>query len=195
MSNPAFIVDGHQEQKIIQQICPNSPVRMLNCNGKDVALPAAAERIASLIRLMGNKYYPYIIVFDRESRVASASQIKESLEKLIRSEGISDDLVIGVPDRMIENWILADWDNVKSKGKLKSSKILPICEGRNGKGLIKRLLPNDGKYQETIQGVDWFLGINVKIAFEKSPSFREFSGTLRKVGCKWLRPCFEGIMN
>lgn len=193
MSSPAFIVDGQQEQKIIQCLCPGAPVRVLNCNGRDVELNAAAKRIASLIRLMGSKYYPYVIVFDREERKESASKIKELLETLIKSEGIVDELVVGVPDRMIENWILADWENVKRQGRIKKSVGLKNFEGSNGKASIKKFLPKNGRYQETVQGVSWFLETNVKLIYEKSPSFKQFATALQKFAYAWLSPCFEDM--
>lgn len=40
------------------------------------------------------------------------------LEESIKKEGINNlDLRVGVADRMLENWILADWDKLKSKRK------------------------------------------------------------------------------
>lgn len=170
MSKPAFIVDGQQEQKIIQRLCLGAAVRVLNCNGEDVELHAAAKRIASLIRLMGNRYYPYVIIFDREKRRESAARIRETLESLIRAEEIVDEIVIGIPDRVIENWLLADWMTIQSQGKLRPPNVMKTFEGSSGKAKIKKLLPKGGIYQETVQGVSWFLEANVKTIFEKSPS-------------------------
>ncbi len=193
MSNPAFIVDGQQGKKIIQHLCPGAPVRVLNCNGDDVELHAAAKRIASLIRLMGNKYYPYVIIFDRESRWDSPSTIKVKLESLIREEGIGDLLVIGVPDRMIENWILADWENIRAQGRLKHPTRLKTFEGCNGKSTIRKLLPKGGIYQETVQGVSWFLTADVKIIFRQSPSFQALAKGSQQLTCGWLKPCLPAI--
>ena len=44
MSNPAFIVDGHTEQKFISSICPGQPIRRTNLNGKSVQLSAIAKK-------------------------------------------------------------------------------------------------------------------------------------------------------
>lgn len=188
MNKPAFIVDGHQEQKIVQKLCPGSAVRMLNCNGQDVELQAAAKRIASLIRLMGNRYFPFIIVFDREERRETAEQVKALLEKSIRDEGVNDQLVFGIPDRMIENWILADWANCQTKGCLKN-RLKSECafEGRNGKSDIRKFLPRDGRYQETIEGVDWFVTADPNTIAQYSCSFREFLVGISRLRCKWLR--------
>ena len=193
MNKPAFIVDGQQEQKIIQQLCPGAPVRILNCNGEDVKLDAAAKRIASLIRLMGNRYYPYVIIFDREKRRETAAIISKTLVNLIRADDIDDEIVIGIPDRMIENWLLADWENIQSQGKLRNSNVRKTFECSNGKAIIKKLLPKNGIYQETVQGVSWFLKANVKAIYEKSPSFHLFANALQELSCAWLNPCFEEI--
>lgn len=67
MSNPGFIVDGQMERLIINHFCPDRPVKLLNCNGKDVSLEAAAKHAASLIRLM-KRNYPVILIFDREKK-------------------------------------------------------------------------------------------------------------------------------
>jgi hypothetical protein len=55
MSNPAYLIDGHLEKKVIQQICPGAIVRILQCNGRDVSLQAIANRVASHCRLFHGK--------------------------------------------------------------------------------------------------------------------------------------------
>ena len=152
MNRAAFIVDGQQEQKIIQKLCPEAPVRRSNCNGDRVEIKTAAKKIATLIRVMDNKYYPFIIIFDREDRKRSSNDICKDLMVAIRDENIDDELIIGVPDRNIESWILCDWDNVKRKGNLRDPKKPVVSEGRKGKSIIYRHLPRNGRYQETIEG-------------------------------------------
>lgn len=190
MSQPAFIVDGQQEQKIVQHLCPGAPVRVLSCNGDYVELQAAAKRIASLIRLMGNKYYPYVIIFDREKRKASAETIRERLKELIMAEEIHDEIIIGIPDRMIENWILADWENITLQEKIKNTGVTVTFEGLSGKAKMKKLLPRNSIYHETVQGVSWFLKANVKVIYKNSHSFCLFANALKKLSCDWLNPCF-----
>ncbi len=186
MSKPAFIVDGQQEQKILQKICPGSPVRRLNCNGEAVELIAAAKRAASLIRLIGDGFYPIIIVFDREKRSKTAEKIREELRDLISREGITTEVIVGVPDRMIENWILADWETVSTQGQLGGNRPDTV-EGRNGKSLICRSLPRGRYYHETIEGVDWFLRVRPQIVYDRSESFRQFLDCVTAVNCEWFR--------
>ena len=87
MINPAFIVDGLMEKRIIQKVCPGKPVRLLNCNGKAVSYEAAAKRVASLVRLLKNNY-PIVIIFDREERSDTSLQITTFLKEAILSQGI-----------------------------------------------------------------------------------------------------------
>ena len=47
MNKAAFFVDGNLEKKFIQRACPNTVVRILNCNGKDVEMSAIAKRVAT----------------------------------------------------------------------------------------------------------------------------------------------------
>src|SRR5687767_14837605 len=62
MSNPAFIIDGFTEKLIVQKICPGKRVTRTDLNGKTVTIDAIAKKISSLIRALGNKYYPIIII-------------------------------------------------------------------------------------------------------------------------------------
>lgn len=187
MSKPAFIVDGHQEQRIVQQLCPGAPVKRLDCNGKDVEIAAAVKRIASLIRLMGGKYYPVIIVYDRESRAQSSEEIKKAIIQELQTEGIKDPIIVGVPDRTIENWILADWHNARTKGHLSNPLRQPVFEGLHGKSEIKKLLPQGTQYHETIEGVEWFVSSKPLIMATASKSFYDFMASLSAIPCAWLQ--------
>lgn len=186
MSRPAFIVDGEQEQKILQKLCPGSPIKRLNCNGENVELSAAAERAASLIRLIGQAYYPIIVIFDREKRQDSADQVRQELYELIAKEGVCSQVIVGVPDRMIENWILASWNTISTRCQFKGARP-GIIEGQNGKSLIKRKLPKGRYYHETIEGVDWFVHSDACEIYTNSSSFKTFADSVSSLNCKWLK--------
>ena len=113
MNNPAFLVDGQMEKLIIEKLCPNQRVRLTGLNGKDVTIEAIAKKASALIRLLNGKNYPIVVLIDREDRPESAEEIANLLKTEMRNEGIKDDLIIGVADRMIENWILADWSSLQ----------------------------------------------------------------------------------
>src|SRR5690554_816402 len=83
MINPAFIVDGFTEKLIIEKICPGKTIKRADINGKNVTLDAIAKKIASLIRLLNNRYHPIIILIDKEERNESISDIINSLHSKI----------------------------------------------------------------------------------------------------------------
>ena len=68
MPDPAFLIEGHMEKKILQSVCPGVPIRRIECNGEDVAMSVMAKFIETHIRLLNNRYYPIVIIFDREGR-------------------------------------------------------------------------------------------------------------------------------
>ena len=90
MNNPAFIIDGFTEKKIVQDLCPGQPVRRTDLNGKSVTIDAIAKKIAPLIRSLGNKYYPIIILIDKEERSLGYDEIANQLYDKLIQEGISD---------------------------------------------------------------------------------------------------------
>jgi hypothetical protein len=179
MSKPAFIIDGFTEKLVIQKICPGSPISRIDLNGKTVSIDAMTKKIASLIRLFCNRYYPIIILIDKEQRRQHFDVIAMELEKKLIAEGIKDEFLIGVADRMFENWILADWNCLQVVEKRPSK-----TEGGNGAGHIKKV---KGSYNKTTDGVELFLSANPEIIYEKSESFRYFVNKLKKVECKFLK--------
>lgn len=183
MSKPAFFVDGQTEQRSINKICPGHPIRLIGCNGKKVALSAIAKRLKTQIKLLNNRYYPIIILIDREDRKESIQEIKEELKKELIKIGVKDECLISVCDRMIENWILADKKNIiKHTGKkiyFKKSNY----EGLKGKSIIKRYYSG---YHETTDGVTLLSKSNPKTLCENSESFRDFAETIKKIECYWL---------
>jgi len=184
MSDPAFLVDGHLEKKFIQQICPGKTVRILNCNGKDVHMSAIAERIATQCRLLKGKYYPIIIVIDRECRDESFLEIKNSLTQEVKNLQVNDQLIIAVADRMIENWIVADIATVSKY----SSKVVSHKEydGKHGKNILTKILKN---YHETTDGVSLLVSCYASRIRANSPSFGSFYDELAEnkiEECWWL---------
>lgn len=182
MSNAAFLVDGHLEQIFIQRICPNRPVRRINCNGKNVSVVAIVARIAMQCRLLSSRYHPVIIVIDREDRDLTANEFATELLDHIRASGVNDNIIIGIADRMIENWILADHDALNQyPGKRQN--IPTSCEGDHGKNIIKSCLNH---YHETTVGVELLETCKPSTMIANSPSFKSFYEQLPKNCVFWL---------
>jgi len=179
MSNPAFIVDGFTERNIIQAICPGQPIRRTDLNGKNVSLEAMSNRIASLIRLLNNRNYPIVILVDKEDRNILSETMCEELRRLIIAQGINDiELKIGVADRMIENWILADWEKLTQEIPKPES-----TDGLRGSSKIKELL---GFYGKTTDGVDMFLNADSSVIYQNSPSYRCFVDQVKDLDCWYI---------
>ena len=180
MSNPAFIVDGFTEKLIIQRICPGQPISRTDLNGRNVSIQAIGKKIASLIRLFNNRNYPIIIIVDKEERDISREQMIEELEVEIIANGINDcDFRIGVADRMIENWIIADWESLTNNGVGKPA----ITDGLNGASIIKKI---KGSYGKTTDGVELFLSADQSTIYENSTSFKDFADKLNDIGCEYI---------
>jgi hypothetical protein len=186
MNKPAFLVEGAMEQQIVQDLCPGAAVRLLNCNGDQVALAAIASRVGTLARLLQKRFSPIFVVFDRERRAATTTQLRVELQKLVAQERISVPIVIGIPDRMIENWILADLESLSRAARIERTLFTPAFEGTCGEAKLKEMLPKDSVYVKTINGVRWFANGNPEVMKQNSPSFREFAEALSPVACRWL---------
>ncbi len=181
MNNPAFIVDGHLERNFIQKVCPGKKVRILNCNGHAVSVKAIAKRIATHCRLFKGKYYPIIIWVDREDRDVSTTEFANELEQAISEEGIQDQIILGVADRNIENWIIADKLTVRKEAET-VGKYPGVTDGYNGKSKIKQIIEG---YHETTTGVELLTRCYASRMI-CSPSFKAFYEKLPKKGCWWL---------
>ena len=183
MSKAAFLVDGQLEQRFIQSVCPGSPVKLIACNGKSVTPEAIAKRVASHCRLLSGKYYPIVIWTDLEGRQCSCEEFCAELHDCILNEGVKDQFVLGVADRMIENWIIADKQAVLPRLKNKKIDYPSNPDGFNGKAFLKKNMPH---YHETTVGVDMLSSCHSS-NMECSPSFLAFkSEVLSSIKCWWL---------
>jgi hypothetical protein len=182
MTNPAFIVEGFLEKQFIRDACPGRPIRRLELNGTNVALEAIVDRIETLVRLFGNRHNPIIILFDREGRVETSTQIATTVLQLLSARNVPGTFVVGVPDRMIENWILADEGTIarlKAPQHLKASSY----DGHHGKAVLKQLLASK-HYRETIDGVQMLKNALASSIARRSASFRAFHSQLQ-LNCYW----------
>lgn len=186
----AFLVDGHMEQLIVQRVCPGKAVRLIGLNGRDVAIAAIAKRISTLFRLLNNRYFPVVVIIDREERDRTSEEIEADLKAEFVALGLPldqflglplDQFIVGIADRTIENWILGD-------PACGCRSVVGQCyEGSNGKAELKQLCKeNDVTYNETTMGVDLFCGVNPNTVVRSSPSFGRLAGELR-AHCQWLR--------
>jgi hypothetical protein len=167
---------------IVKKLCPGAVVRRLNVNGKDVKLATIAHKILTQYKFLNNKYYPIVILIDKEARSSGCAEIVGELQtELSRLSVPLDQIHIGVCDQMIENWIVADDALTAERFDHRFEK----CEGMNGKAALKRLFPMESPYQETVHGVELLTSANpIRIA-ERSSSFSAFVENF-PILCPWL---------
>lgn len=175
MSNPAFIVDGFTEKNIIDQICPKRPIRRTDLNGKDVTLDAISERLALHIRLLGNRYYPIIIIIDKENRTQSCEEICKYIYRKLNSLGIcNQDIRISIADKMIENWLIAD------TSIFEPNEVPNKFDGVNGAFILRKKF---GSYSKSTDCLKLINSFDAKIAYKNSESFKFFVDNLEGVEC------------
>lgn len=186
MTKPAYLVEGDLEQKFIQSTCIGCVVRKINLNGENVSIQAIAKRVGTLGRLLHKRSSPIIVVFDRENRKESVEEIEDLFNKCISSENIDVPIILGIPDRNLENWILSDYDMISEQfPDFKVTGDLSGYEGKNGKAIIKKLFGSE-KYIETIHGVQLLKSTRSSIIYKNSQSFSRFYSALN-VRCQWLQ--------
>ena len=171
------------EQLILQRICGDVPIRKIGVNGDDVGMDVMAKFVETQIRLLNNRHYPIIIIFDRERRVDTCENLKSELFKKLNAKGIArNQLVIGIPDRTIENWILSDTEIIEKRYGVTIRQ--KVFEGDFGKKIIKEAIKNVASYHETTTGVTLFLECRPAKMKSNSKSFRLFANS---VNCRWLQ--------
>jgi Domain of unknown function (DUF4276) len=184
--SPAYLVEGDLEQRFIQSVCSNQPVQKIGLNGKSVSIPAIAKRIGTQARLLQRHHNPLVVVFDREARVETCAQIEAMLRDLLRSEDVNADILIGIADREIENWLLADWETFRRCSSCTVENPPNPVDGAHGKKQLKQLLPQGATYTETIEGAAWLKKCIPQRIAENSQSFANFLAQMRGLECWWL---------
>jgi hypothetical protein len=186
MTRPAYLVEGDLEQKFIQNTCPGCKVQKINCNGDDVSLEAIAKRVGSLGRLVHERHSPLVVIFDRERREETSEQIEAKFREILAHEQLQVPVIVGIPDRDTENWILSDYETFASSAKLKADAEEACYEGKNGKSVIKRAIGPERSYVETIDGVAWLKAARPSVMRQNSASFCRFVEALSALPCWWL---------
>jgi hypothetical protein len=183
MPKPAFLVEGQMEQRIIQRLCPNRPVRLIGCNGDEVSMAAIAKALNARLRLLGD-CHPVIIILDRERREKCCEELIQELSHLLDEYEHRGRYVIGMADRTIENWILSDWSNILQDDPTYQA-MADDSQGKHGKTIIKHLMPEQKFYHETTIGVELFLKCRALQLYAANESFRSFVCQL-DLECWWL---------
>ena len=174
------------EQAFIQNVCPGAPVRKLNCNGIDVSIEAIAKRVGTLGRLLHRHLDLLVVIFDRERRTQTSEELEQLLAQALQAEELTCGVIIGVPDRDIEVWMVADCHVFKECAAIHANVEVSPCEGRKGKSRIK-YLRNGRSYIETVDGPTWLKKARPAEIAKNSESFRRLYDALQRIDCWWLQ--------
>lgn len=121
-----------------------------------------------------------VLMIDLESRDRTWRDLIKELEIELREYNFGVDVSFAVPNRMIENWYLADISHLsKKKAFLKKNISQKNYEGTDGKSALKRLFKKNHAYSETVHGPQLFILIRDSIACSNSDSYKHF---LNEVG-------------
>ncbi len=150
-----FFVDGPTEihslkRKFLQDYYVSPVVRITGCNGKDVSIDGyVSASFGTLLLALNDSFHFIIFIVDRESRDISSPRFATRLKNALINEVISrtrhreadliDKIFVCIPDRMFENWILADIDGIKSADELIiDSAVQNQFDGHNGVSELKK---------------------------------------------------------
>jgi hypothetical protein len=182
-----FAVEGHLERNFLSQNCKGLHNIRIGVQGVAVSAEAIAKQLESQWRLRLGHFRNLVVVLDREGRQQSSSEFSKHLEGLLykHCEGVSV-VIVGCPDRMIENWIIADHEVVADY----LGHAFPKYEGdgKSGKAMLKAVFRSAGRtYFEVADGVTLLKKSRIPKIVRSSASAREFFSRCA-IDCWWLLP-------
>lgn len=138
----------------------------------------AGKQISMLIAC---EYMRIVVVTDFEMRDNDYNEFTNNLKRAFQNSYGECDIDVAVPNRMIENWYLADIEHLsKNKVFLKKNIRQKNFEGTNGKEKLKAYFLPKYHYSETIHGPQLFAILRFGVARGNSPSFNEFLTIMEK---------------
>jgi hypothetical protein len=116
-----------------------------------------------------------IILLDFENRNCAVESFIRDLYSSSASIFPDLNLQFAIANRMLENWFLADIENLsRSKAFLKEGLKQKNYEGSNGKEVLKKYFKHGYTYSETVHGPQLFILIRDEVAIRNSSSYKKF---------------------
>jgi len=144
---------------------------------KDIALRSGRQ--IGILRKFGCA--KVVIVLDFESRPQTYEGFVQTLRTSFSGTDFGLPVSVAVPNRMIENWYLADIEYLSAKKAFLKAKLKQKrYEGRDGKSLIKRCMRPPHTYSETEHGPEMFAILRFHEARKNSPSLDAFLTLIRR---------------
>jgi hypothetical protein len=157
----------------------NRAVKVLKTDGPRGHTPSIGEIVSGSRKqvsiLQAYRCERIIVLFDFEMRKNDYASFVQEIEQRFQAafQGIPVD--VAVPNRMIENWYLADieWLSMK-KVFIKNGLRQKNYEGTHGKNELKRCFAEGYTYSETKHGPQLFAIVRFDVARKNSPSLEQF---------------------
>lgn len=131
----AALVEGHTEREFFHRSMSGVLAMRVIQNGG--TLDVALESIERGFRTLGINRSKIIILFDREGSELTCQQLIDEVRARIEPYRANRTVVIGVPNREIENWMLAAQPLIRST--ILDEDYQYGCEGSSGKSRFERL--------------------------------------------------------
>jgi hypothetical protein len=141
MERIAAIVEGHLEAHFMNETYPKVLVQRFLPNGDDVALDLIVEAITDQLEIIDKSVERVVILLDRERRAQPALSVVAYIRSKLINHNSKRAYYIGVTDREVENWILADTKLLTDRYNLDA---YSYCgDGRGGKGRLSEITGGD----------------------------------------------------
>jgi len=174
MERIVALVEGHMETHFVNSTYANAIVQRPFPNGDDVELDLIIEAINDQLETVGGEITKVIVLMDREGRKLNPKEIADFVLAGIAPNNPGRQFYIGVSDREVENWILADEQSVSVMCGRANYQY--DAEGRNGKGVLQKLTNGiDLGYRDKASLLKASYASRIK---EKSPSFELFLNSI-----------------
>jgi hypothetical protein len=120
-----------------------------------------------------------IVVLDFEKRNKRYKLFLKEITNAFNKFYNNDSIKVVIPNIMIENWYLADVENLsKKRVYIKDNLKQKSYEGKHGKNEIKKIFKQKYTYNEVKHGPQLFGSIRKEVAIKNSESFNEFTNLI-----------------
>ena len=163
------LVEGHTETHFINAAYGNAIVQRPIANGKDVGLDVIAEAIVEHLNTISGSISRVVILLDREGRQMSAKEMRDEILKRLEPSKGGRTIYLGVSDRQIENWIVADQNSMRAR--FSDSNYTYPGDGCSGKHLLKGLAGADASPRDKAV---WLKATQASASRQRSTSLEDF---------------------
>jgi len=167
------IVGGQLELKAMKAKCRGCCVRILPGAHGDMPPAGLAKQVHALLSPFVSQISDAVLVLDREMSQQSAGVLEKRILNVL-DKLIDLDVTVVCPDRMIENWMLADVVGIKRKTYIQKKAKQKNYEGTHGKHELKKIFTSKSAYRETSHGVELLAMVRDAQASKNSASYAKF---------------------